>query len=423
MSSLQPVRGTHDLLPEAMRRHRAVIDVARDVAARYGFQEMATPIFEFTEVFKRTLGDTSDIVTKEMYTFAMGAGTGSAKDEEGATITLRPENTAGVARAFISGGLAQQVPVKVFYAGPMFRHERPQKGRQRQFHQFGVELIGVPPPQADIEVIACGAQILETLGLADAVPLELNTLGDPESRAAYREALVTYFSAHLDALSEDSRDRLTRNPLRILYSKDAGNRQLVADAPLFADYLNETSRDFFAAVREGLDALGIAYTLNPRLVRGLDYYCHTAFEFTTDRLGAQSAVLAGGRYDGLIQTMGGPATPGVGWASGVERLAMLLEHDIPAPRPIAVVPVGDAAQPTALKVTQDLRHAGFVVELGYAGNLKKRMQRANKMNARAALLFGEEELAAGKATLRDLDSGEQELVSLDSLAERLSRLA
>ena len=423
MSSLQPVRGTHDLLPEAMRRHRAVIDVARDVAARYGFQEMATPIFEFTEVFKRTLGDTSDIVTKEMYTFAMGAGTGSAKDEEGATITLRPENTAGVARAFISGGLAQQVPVKVFYAGPMFRHERPQKGRQRQFHQFGVELIGVPQPQADIEVIACGAQILETLGLADAVTLELNTLGDPESRAAYREALVTYFSAHLDALSEDSRDRLTRNPLRILDSKDAGDRQLVADAPLFADYLNETSRDFFAAVREGLDALGIAYTLNPRLVRGLDYYCHTAFEFTTDRLGAQSAVLAGGRYDGLIQTMGGPATPGVGWASGVERLAMLLEHDIPAPRPIAVVPVGDAAQPTALKVTQDLRHAGFVVELGYAGNLKKRMQRANKMNARAALLFGEEELAAGKATLRDLDSGEQELVSLDSLAERLSRLA
>ena len=423
MSSLQPVRGTHDLLPEAMRRHRKVVDTARDVAALYGFLEMATPIFEFTEVFKRTLGDTSDIVTKEMYTFVMGAGKGSGKEEEGDSITLRPENTAGVARAFISGGLAQQVPVKAFYAGPMFRHERPQKGRQRQFHQFGVELIGVPQPLADVEVIACGQQILEALGLKDAVTLELNTLGDPESRAAYREALVSYFSAHIDALSEDSRDRLTRNPLRILDSKDEGDRKLVADAPLFEEFLNGESRDFFAAVREGLDSLGIAYTLNPRLVRGLDYYCHTAFEFTTDRLGAQSAVMAGGRYDGLIKTMGGPATPGVGWASGVERLAMLLAEDIPAPRPVVVVPVGEDAQATALKVTQELRHAGFVVELGYSGNLKKRLQRANKMNARAALLFGDEELAAKSATLRDLDSGEQELVSLDALTERLSRFA
>lgn len=423
MSSLQPVRGTHDLLPDAMRRHRAVVETARAIAERYGFQEMATPIFEFTEVFKRTLGDTSDIVTKEMYTFAMGAGKGSSAEEEGATITLRPENTAGVARAFISGGLAQQLPVKVFYAGPMFRHERPQKGRQRQFHQIGIELIGVAQPQADVEVIACGAHILEELGLADAVTLELNTLGDPASRTAYREALVAYFSENFHDLSEDSRDRLSRNPLRILDSKDEGDRKLVAEAPLFEDYLNAESRDFFAAVRAGLDALGIAYTLNPRLVRGLDYYSHTAFEFTTDRLGAQSAVMAGGRYDGLIETMGGPSTPGVGWASGVERLAMLLAADIPPPRPVVVVPVGEAAQPTALRVAQDLRHAGFVVELGYSGNLKKRLQRANKMNARAALLFGDDELAAGQATLRDLDSGEQELVPLNSLAERLSRLA
>ena len=424
MSSLQPVRGTHDLLPEAMRRHRRVIDAARRVAGLYGFHEMATPIFEFTEVFKRTLGDTSDIVTKEMYTFVMGGEKGGrGKDAEGDSITLRPENTAGVARAFISGGLAQQLPLKVFYAGPMFRHERPQKGRQRQFHQFGIELIGVPQPLADIEVIACGAQILAALGLAGAVTLELNTLGDPESRGAYREALVAYFSDHRDRLSEDSRERLTRNPLRILDSKDEGDRELVAEAPLFQDYMNAESLDFFASVREGLDALGIDYILNPRLVRGLDYYCHTAFEFTTERLGAQSAVLAGGRYDGLIKTMGGPPTPGVGWASGVERLAMLLEAEIPAPRPIAVVPVGEAAQATALRVTQDLRHAGFVVELGYSGNLKKRLQRANKMNARAALLFGEEELAANSATLRDLDSGEQELVSLESLTERLSRFA
>ena len=418
MSSLQPVRGTHDLLPEAMRRHRAVVEAAREVAARYGFQEMATPIFEFTEVFKRTLGDTSDIVTKEMYTFVAGG-----RSEEQDSITLRPENTAGVARAFISGGLGQQVPVKAFYAGPMFRHERPQKGRQRQFHQFGVELIGVPQPQADIEVIACGAQILEALGLGDSVLLELNTLGDPESRGAYRAALVEYFTDHHDSLSEDSRSRLTRNPLRILDSKDQGDRGLVAGAPLFESYLNAESQDFFAAVRQGLDSLGIAYQLNPRLVRGLDYYCHTAFEFTTDRLGAQSAVMAGGRYDGLIKTMGGPQTPGVGWAAGVERLAMLSAKEEAPPRPIAVVPVGDDAQATALRLTQQLRHDGFVVELGYSGNLKKRLQRANKMNARAALLLGEEELAADSATLRDLDSGEQELVKLTSLTERLSRLA
>lgn len=418
MSSLQPVRGTHDLLPEAMRRHRAVVEASRMIALRYGFQEMATPIFEFTEVFKRTLGDTSDVVTKEMYTFIAGGRT-----EETDSITLRPENTAGVARAFISGGLAQQIPVKAFYAGPMFRHERPQKGRQRQFHQIGVELIGVPQPQADIEVIACGAHILEELGLGDAVVLELNTLGDPASRAAYRAALVEYFSGHIDSLSEDSRSRLERNPLRILDSKDEGDRKLVAGAPLFEAYLNQESVDFFAAVRAGLDSLGINYQLNPRLVRGLDYYCHTAFEFTTDRLGAQSAVMAGGRYDGLIKTMGGPQTPGVGWAAGIERLAMLSEREEPAPRPFVVVPVGDEAAVTALALTQQLRHAGFTVELGYSGNLKKRLQRANKQNARAALLLGDEELASQSATLRDLDSGEQELVSLSSLVERLSRLA
>ena len=414
MSSLQPVRGTRDILPDEMRRHRVVVETARAVAARYGYHEMSTPVFEFTEVFKRTLGETSDVVTKEMYTFAIG---------EGEEVTLRPEATAGVARALISGGLTQSLPLKVFYTGPMFRHERPQKGRYRQFHQIDVELLGVAEPLADVEVIALGADILAALGLGEHTTLELNTLGDPESRKAYRAALVDYFSAYRDQLSDDSRDRLTRNPLRILDSKDKGDRRLVADAPLFGDYLNQQSQDFFAKVLEGLDLLGIGYTLNDRLVRGLDYYTHTAFEFTTTALGAQGTVLAGGRYDGLVETMGGPSVPGIGWAAGVERLALLLAEPPVAPRPIAVVPVGEAALPTALKVTQQLRRAGFVVELGYSGNLKKRMQRANKLNARAALLFGDDELAAGSATLRDLDSGEQELVSLSSLAERLSRLA
>jgi histidyl-tRNA synthetase len=413
LSSLQPVRGTRDILPDEMRRHRVVVETARAVAARYGYHEMSTPVFEFTEVFKRTLGETSDVVTKEMYTFAIG---------EGEEVTLRPEATAGVARALISGGLTQSLPLKVFYTGPMFRHERPQKGRYRQFHQIDVELLGVAEPLADVEVIALGADILAALGLGEHTTLELNTLGDPESRKAYRAALVDYFSAYRDQLSDDSRDRLTRNPLRILDSKDKGDRRLIADAPLFGDYLNQQSQDFFAKVLEGLDLLGIGYTLNDRLVRGLDYYTHTAFEFTTTALGAQGTVLAGGRYDGLVETMGGPSVPGIGWAAGVERLSLLLAEPPLAPRPIAVVPVGEAALPTAMKVTQELRRAGFVVELGYSGNLKKRLQRANKLNARAALLFGDDELAAGSATLRDLDSGEQELVSLSSLAERLSRL-
>jgi histidyl-tRNA synthetase len=397
-----------------MRRHRVVVETARAVAARYGYQEMATPVFEFTEVFKRTLGETSDVVTKEMYTFAIG---------EGEQVTLRPEATAGVARALISGGLSQSLPLKVFYNGPMFRHERPQKGRYRQFHQIDVELLGVAEPLADVEIIALGADILAALGLGEHTTLELNTLGDPESRKAYRAALVDYFSDHRDRLSADSRDRLMRNPLRILDSKDQGDRVLVANAPLFGDYLNQQSRDFFAKVLEGLDLLGIGYTLNDRLVRGLDYYTHTAFEFTTTALGAQGTVLAGGRYDGLVETMGGPSVPGIGWAAGVERLSLLLAEPPQAPRPIVVVPVGEAAQPVAMKLAHDLRHAGFVVELGYSGNLKKRLQRANRMNARAALLLGEVELAAGSATLRDLDSGEQELVLLDVLAERLSRLA
>ncbi len=273
MSSLQPVRGTHDLLPTEHRRHRRVVDVAREVAGRYGFEEVATPIFEFSDVFRRTLGDTSDIVTKEMYTFA---------DRGGDEVTLRPEATAGIARALISGGLAQQLPLKFFTHGPMFRYERPQKGRLRQFHQIDIEVLGVPEAIADVEIIAVGAHILEELGVLDKTTLELNTLGDADSRRAYRDVLVAYFQDHHSSLSDDSRDRLERNPLRILDSKDEGDRTILVDAPLFPDYLTPSATDFFAEVRDGLDALDITYALNPRLVRGLDYYCHTAFEFTTE---------------------------------------------------------------------------------------------------------------------------------------------
>ena len=411
MAALQPVRGTHDLLADEQRRHRHVVETARDVAGRFGYQEIATPIFEFTEVFARTLGDASDVVTKEMYTFA---------DRGGEQITLRPEATAGVARAVMSGGLRQHLPLKFFCSGPMFRYERPQKGRQRQFHQIDIELLGVAEPRGDVEIIAAGAQILDELGVLNATRLELNTLGDSESRAAYRTALVDYFTGHRAHLSEDSRTRLDRNPLRILDSKDEGDRRLIADAPAFDSYLNAASQDFFAAVCGDLDRLGIAYVHNQRLVRGLDYYCHTAFEFVTDTLGAQGTVMAGGRYDGLFAAMGGADTPGVGWAAGIERLAMMCADPPPPRRPVAIVPVGDDAAEMALLISRDLRRAGFSVDVGFAGNLSKRMKRANRLNAAAALIIGDDELEQGVAGLRDLDSGDQRQVPLDRLAEHLA---
>jgi histidyl-tRNA synthetase len=411
MAQLQAVRGTQDLLPETARRLRIVTETARTIAARYGFGEIVTPIFEFTEVFSRPIGEATDIVSKEMYTFR------DRGDEE---ITLRPEGTAGVVRAVISNGLTQATPLKFFYAGPMFRYERPQKGRYRQFHQIGAELIGPAQPQADIETIALGAEILDALGVLDSCEIQLNTLGDVSSRQAYRAALVEYFSAHQAALSEDSRDRLGRNPLRILDSKDEGDRAIVAGAPSFDAYLNPESRAFFDSVRRGLDALNLAYVLNPRLVRGLDYYCHTAFEFVTTQLGAQGTVLGGGRYDGLMALMGGPDVPAIGWAAGIERLAMLLAEPPDEARPIAVIPVGEAAELPALQLTQQLRRAGFTVDLGYGGNTGKRMKRANKINARLALILGEDELKRGAVMLRDLDGGEQKEVALGEIREKLA---
>jgi len=411
MAALQPVRGTQDLLPDAYRRHRAVIDTARRIAERFGYQEIATPIFEFTEVFARPIGETTDIVSKEMYTF---------QDRGGEEITLRPEYTAGIVRAVMSNGLTQSLPLKFFAAGPMFRYERPQKGRFRQFHQIDAELIGAAQPTADVELISLAAEILDALGVLKHTVLELNTLGDSASRQAYRAALVDYYGAHRDRLSEDSRRRLETNPLRILDSKDEGDKRINAEAPSFADYLTPEAKDFFAEVCAGLTALGIGYALNPRLVRGLDYYCHTAFEFVTTSLGAQGTVLGGGRYDGLMGVMGGPETPGVGWAAGIERLALLIEEPPAPPRPIALVPLGKPAEMLALRLAQSLRQAGFHIELGYSGNLKRRLQRANKINARAAVILGDDEIAKHVATVRDLDSGEQAEIPLASLTERLA---
>jgi histidyl-tRNA synthetase len=408
---LQPVRGTQDLLPAAMRRFRAVIGAARAISERYGYQEIATPIFEFTEVFARPIGELTDIVMKEMYSFA---------DKGGENLSLRPENTAGVVRAVMTNGLTQSLPLRLFYQGPMFRYERPQKGRFRQFHQIGIELIGVKEPQGDVEVIALGAEILESLGVLKRTVLELNTLGDAPSRSAYRGALVKFYRDHHAKLSEDSSARLERNPLRILDSKDEGDKRVNANAPSFAGFLTTAASEFYAAVKHGLDDLGISYQENPRLVRGLDYYCHTAFEFTTEELGSQGAVLAGGRYDGLMGVMGGPETPGVGWAGGIERLALMIAEPPPGPRPIALIPIGQEGENLALKLAQELRRAGFTVDLAYSGNLKKRLQRANKVNARAAVILGEDELKRGLAAIRDLDGESQTETPLAGLKDRLA---
>jgi histidyl-tRNA synthetase len=411
VTPLQPARGTHDLIGEEFRRHRHVIDVARRIAALYGFEEWATPVFEDTRVFARSLGDTSDVVTKEMYTFT---------DRGGESVTLRPENTAGICRALVSNGLTQTLPQKVFYAGPMFRYERPQKGRYRQFHQIGAELIGPAEPLADAEVIALGWDILQSLGVAQDTVLELNTLGDRESREAYRAALVAHFAAHRDALSEDSRTRLERNPLRILDSKDARDAPFVAEAPTIFAHLTPTARDFYGTLKRHLAGFGVPFRENPRIVRGLDYYNHTAFEFVTTALGAQGTVMAGGRYDGLVAEMGGPPTPAVGWAAGIERLALLLPAPPAAPAPVAVVPIGEAAEAAAIEVLQSLRRAGIRTEMAYRGNLKRRMEQANRRGARAAVILGESELARGVAQVKDLASGAQAEVPLAELARALA---
>jgi histidyl-tRNA synthetase len=410
VTDLQPARGTHDLIGEDQRRHHHVAETARRVAALYGFDEWSTPIFEDTRVFSRTLGETSDVVMKEMYSF---------EDRGGESITLRPEGTAGVCRALVTNGLTQSLPQKVFYAGPMFRYERPQKGRYRQFHQIGLELIGPAEPLADAEVIACGWDVLKALGVADDTVLELNTLGDQDSRTAYRTALVAYFTAHRASLSQDSLTRLERNPMRILDSKDEGDRRIVADAPTIGAYLTETAATFYARLQDHLARFGVPFRENPRIVRGLDYYGHTAFEFVTGKLGAQGTVMAGGRYDGLVQEMGGPPTPAVGWAAGMERLAMLMPAPPPLPASVVVVPVGDAAEGPALSLLQALRTAGIRAETAYRGNLRRRMERANRIGARAAVILGEDDLAQGVAQIKDLVTGQQHAVPIAEVPVRL----
>jgi histidyl-tRNA synthetase len=389
-----------------------VESTAHQLSLLYGYGEIETPIFEFSDVFHRTLGESSDVVSKETYTFL---------DRGGDSITLRPEGTAGVARAFVSEGMTQNLPLKLYYTGPMFRYERPQKGRYRQFKQLGVEYLGVESPLADVECIAMAWDLLNKIGIAGKCHLELNTLGDTESRAKYREALVAYFSQHQDKLSADSKMRLEKNPLRILDSKDEADRALIANAPALHEHLNETSKKFFDDLLAGIKTLGIPCEINQKLVRGLDYYCHTVFEFVTSELGAQGTVLAGGRYDGLIEMMGGPKTPGVGWAAGVDRLSEL----VPAEKYqkydalLAIIPADEAGETEALKVAHKLRASGFRSEILLSGKMGKRFQKADKIGATHALVLGESEVNAHHIAVKDLKSGLQENLSVDDLIKKL----
>ncbi len=409
----QPPRGTRDLFGDEKRLNQDVITIARQISERYRFQEMETPIFESTAVFHR-LGESSDIVTKETYTFL---------DRGENSLTLRPEGTAAVARALISNGLTQDLPGKYFYEGPMFRYERPQKGRYRQFTQIGVELFGCDTYHADVEVLVMAHQLLNSLGIADKVNLQLNTLGDNESRDAYRSALVSYFTPLASKLSEDSQRRLEQNPLRILDSKDPNDRELIQGAPKFSDYLTTEAKSFFANVCKSLDGLKIPYTVNEALVRGLDYYCHTAFEFVSDDLGAQGTVLAGGRYNGLVQNLGGPDISGVGWAAGVDRLCLLSNIQSATPKLVCLMPLVEEAEVSMMTLADQLRSDEqaheFSVEMLYAGNLGKRLKKADKFGAKFALIMGEDELAAGNVQIKNLQDGSSQTVALEAVVKSL----
>ncbi|CAD7338477.1 histidine--tRNA ligase [Sphingomonadales bacterium 56] len=411
------VRGTQDMLggtADAFQERFAHVIATFDRVRRlYGFHRVEVPVFEATAVFARSLGESTDVVSKEMYTF---------EDRGGDSITLRPEFTAGIARAYVTEGWQQYAPLKVATHGPLFRYERPQKGRFRQFHQLDAEIIGAGEAGADIELLVFADQLLRELGVSEGVTLNLNTLGDAQSRDAWRTALVAHFEAHRDQLSEESLDRLSRNPLRILDSKDPRDRPVADSAPEIDAYLTDEARAFFDKVTAGLDAAGVAWQRNARLVRGLDYYRHTAFEFITDRLGAQGTVLGGGRYDGLIENLGGPATPAVGWAAGIERLAMLVDAPEPSAPTVVMIPLGEAAEARATGLVADLRRAGIMCDMGFRGNMKKRMQRANASGASWAVIIGEDELTRGEAGLRDLRSGEQQAVPLAGLVEKLTAL-
>jgi histidyl-tRNA synthetase len=414
--TIKAVRGVHDILPAEAPRWQRVEAIARQVFQAYGYGEIRPPVLERTEVFARGIGEVTDIVQKEMYTF---------EDRAGESLTLRPEATAGVLRAYVEHGLyVTPKPIRLYTIGPMFRYERPQAGRYRQFHQLNLEALGEVHPALDAEVIAVLMELFGRLGLADRLTLCLNSIGDAACRPAYRERLVAYLSQHAPELCGDCRERTERNPLRVLDCKRPGCQPTLDRAPSILDALCQECAEHFARVRQYLDALGLRYVVTPRLVRGFDYYVRTTFELTTTELGAQNAVAGGGRYDGLVELLGGPPDPGIGFAVGIERLVLLSP---PAPddlSPMALlIPLGDAALRRLLPVARALRGRGVLVELGYGGKrLRNELERANRLKVPYAVIVGENEIEKGEALIRQMGSGSQRSVSLDQLEEVLVAL-
>lgn len=416
--TLQAIRGMNDMLPADAPYWQLVRHICEQVATAYDYHEIRFPILESTALFKRSVGETTDIVEKEMYTF---------DDRNGDSLTLRPEGTASCVRSALQHGLLHNQIQKLWYMGPMYRHERPQKGRYREFYQLGVEAFGITDPAADVELILLSYRLFKSLGLEDGLTLELNTLGTPGARATYRDALVAYYEQHAEQLDEDSQRRLHRNPLRILDSKNPDMKTLNELAPKLKDYLDDASLQHFETVCTQLDTLGISYQLNPTLVRGLDYYCHTVFEWTTMALGAQGTVCAGGRYDGLVEQLGGRPTPAVGFAMGFERIILLLQEKEQLKRrpDIYVVCVGEAAQVAALKLAEQLRDVlpKLAVSVNTSdGGFKSQLKKADKSNARLAIIIGNEELAEGVIRLKDLrEESEQLTLTPDALIAQLQQ--
>lgn len=416
--SIQAIRGMHDVLPEQSPLWQFLEDRVASVLAAYGYREIRMPILEMTELFKRSIGEVTDIVEKEMYTF---------DDRNGDSLTLRPEGTAGCVRAAMEHGLMHNQTQRLWYQGPMFRHERPQKGRYRQFHQVGVETFGMAGPDIDAEVILVTARIWQALGMSG-LELQLNTLGTPQERAAYRDELVAYFEAHTDVLDDDSRRRLRSNPLRILDSKNPAMRAMLDGAPVLTSHLGDESRAHFDFICQTLDEVGVNYVINPRLVRGLDYYSRTVFEWVTDRLGAQGTVCAGGRYDGLVEQLGGRPVPAVGFAMGLERLVAVLEELNPAAGTVAadlyLVLMGETAARAGLVLAEQIRSALPGLELVCncgGGSVKAQFKRADRSGASFALVLGDAELESGTVVLKPLRSDEQQLtVARDELIKTLS---
>ncbi|MDC0548379.1 histidine--tRNA ligase [Alphaproteobacteria bacterium] len=413
MEKLRTVRGVHDLLPDILHKQNLVINEGLKISEKYCYQQIETPIFEFAEVFTKPLGKTSDIVTKENYIF---------KDRSEDELMLRPEGTSGVVRAFLNAGLTQDIPKRYSYYGPMFRYERPQKGRLRQFKQFGIECIGINNSMADVEVISLGHAFLDRLNILDKINLKINTLGDSETRLRYRKALVDYLNDYKSELSNESIKRLSENPLRILDSKNETDKKILINAPNIIDYLNEVSQERFEKVCSGLSALKIKYQIDKNLVRGLDYYCHTAFEFITSDLGSQGTVLAGGRYDGLAKMLGGVDTAGVGWAAGVDRLSLMINEEFVNKPDLVLMAVSENLEPLLMPIMKKLVDKGLKVEILITGNMSKKFKRANKVDASYAIILGEEELSKNIIKLKNLIIGSERLITLDEAIKVIKNL-